>query len=78
MCRIMEEVAEEGFRKGFRKGFEKGYKEGVEKTALRMLESGEFSPEEVAEITESVLAKMEDELQESMQSVERPWNRIGD
>ena len=47
MCRMMEEMRNESLREGL----EQGRKQGMNAAALRMLEAGKYTLEEVAEIT---------------------------
>ncbi len=52
MCRMMEEMRNESLREGLeqgrKQGIEQGMKQGMKATALRMLEAGKYTLEEVA------------------------------
>lgn len=59
MSKIMDELRneayiegfKEGFIEGFTKGFKEGFKEGLQEAAIRMLEDGRFSLEEIVDST---------------------------
>lgn len=59
MCKIMEDMRnqslqegiQEGIKQGIKQGVEQGVKQGIASTVLRMLASGKYALEEIAEIS---------------------------
>lgn len=56
MSKFLEDIEEEGFQEGFQKGFQEGYQESFQEAqqsaALRMLQAGKYSLEEISYISD--------------------------
>ncbi len=55
MCKVMEDMRneslKEGRKQGLKEGLEQGMKQGIQTTVFRMLETGKYALEEIAEIS---------------------------
>ncbi len=60
MCRIVEEMVNESYREAYEEAYQEAYQEGCEKgrrkvrkaVALRMLEKGKYTLEDIIEISQ--------------------------
>ena len=51
MCKVIEDMRKEEREAGIREGMKQGMKQGMMTTARRMLETGKYALEEIADIS---------------------------
>lgn len=51
MCKVMEDMRNQSLQEGIQEGIKQGVKQGITSTVLRMLASGKYALEEIAEIS---------------------------